>query len=114
MASKGKGAAAQAPRDSWEGSLVTEEEICRLQRMRRIPPTAQVECRALGDKLVPAPWQGKFVVFAAHFSHGFGLPVSPFFHSFLDFFALQPHHLGANVVLVLSCFVSFCEGYAGL
>jgi hypothetical protein len=94
--------------------LVTEEEILYLQQMRRIPPVAQVECRALGDELAPAPLQGEFVIFAAHFSHGFGLPVSPFFRSFLDFFMLQPHHLGVNAVLVLSCFVSFCEGYTGL
>jgi hypothetical protein len=40
--------------------------------------------------------------------------VSPFLRTFFDFFALQPHHLGANTVLALSCFVLFCECYAGL
>jgi hypothetical protein len=38
MASKGKGTAAQVPHGSWEGCTVTEEEIRRLQRTRRIPP----------------------------------------------------------------------------
>jgi hypothetical protein len=91
-----------------------EEEIHRLQRTRRIPPAAQVECCVPGDELVPSPWQGEFVIFAAHFSCSFGLPVSLFFCTFLDFFALQPHHVGAYMVFVLSCFVSFCEGYASL
>lgn len=38
-------------------------------------------------------------MFYSYFSHGFGLPVSLFFLSFLDFFGLRPHHVGANTVL---------------
>lgn len=43
-----------------------------------------MEYRALGDELVPVPRQGEFIVFAAHFSRGFGLPMSPFFRAFVD------------------------------
>ncbi|KAK1649107.1 hypothetical protein QYE76_066912 [Lolium multiflorum] len=58
--------------------------------------------------------QGERVVFISHFERGFGLPASPFFCAFLDFFGLQPHHLPANACVTLSCYVAFCEGYASL
>jgi hypothetical protein len=93
---------------------VGEEDILRLRRQRQIPPSTQVECRAPGDKVEPDPPPGEVMVFYAHFARGFGLPVSPIFHAFCEFFGLQPHHLGANAVLGLSSFVSFCEGYAGV
>ena len=49
-----------------------------------------------------------------HFARGFGLPVSQFFHNFLDHFQMQPHHLGANVVMLLSAFVTLCESYLSM
>ncbi|KAM0898012.1 hypothetical protein ACQ4PT_022202 [Festuca glaucescens] len=54
------------------------------------------------------------VVFTAHFDRRFGLPASSFFRGFLEFFGLQPHHLPANAFVTLSCYVAFCEGYAGV
>ncbi|KAK1604715.1 hypothetical protein QYE76_028388 [Lolium multiflorum] len=45
---------------------------------------------------------------------GLGLPASHFFRRFLDFFGLPPHHLPANACILLSCYVAFMEGYAGL
>jgi hypothetical protein len=27
---------------------------------------------------------------------------------------LQPHHLPANAVMILSAFAAFCEGFAGI
>jgi len=106
--------AAPVPRGSWEGSTVTEEEIGRLQRTRQIPAAAQVACRAPEGELAPAPREGEHVVFSTHFAHGFGLPVSPFLRRFFTYFGLQPHHLGANAILLLSCFVTFCEAYLGI
>jgi hypothetical protein len=63
---------------------------------------------------VPVPEPGEIVVFTAHFIRGFGLPSSSFFRSFLDRYELQPHHLPANAVFLLSSFVAFCEGFVGL
>ena len=54
------------------------------------------------------------MVFRSHFLRGFGLPVSAFFHSWLDFYQLQPHHLTPNAVVLLSAFVTLCEGYLGV
>jgi hypothetical protein len=73
-----------------------------------------VELRLPGDEIVPEPRAGEVVIFESHFERGFGLPASPFMRSFFEFFELQPHHLGANAVMVLSAFVTFCEGYLGV
>jgi hypothetical protein len=63
---------------------------------------------------MPAPGPGERVVFIAHFERGFGLPVSDFFRDFLDTYGLQPHHIPANAVMILSAFAAFCKGYAGI
>ncbi|KAK1669887.1 hypothetical protein QYE76_058046 [Lolium multiflorum] len=89
-----------------------EDDIERLVRLRRIP--AEVITRAPGDELEPVPNPGERVVFGAHFDRGFGLPASNFFRQFLNYFGLQPHHLPANACILLSCYVAFMEGYAGL
>jgi hypothetical protein len=63
---------------------------------------------------VPAPEAGERVVFISHFERGFALPASDFFRDFLDTYGLQPHHLPANAVMILSAFAAFYEGYAGI
>ncbi|KAK1628388.1 hypothetical protein QYE76_002703 [Lolium multiflorum] len=100
------------PSGSWEGSFITNEDIARLVRLRRIPP--QVITRAPGTEVEPQLEPGERVVFGAHFDRGLGLPASPFFRHFLDFFGLQLHHLPANAFVTLRCYVAFMEGYAGL
>jgi hypothetical protein len=35
-------------------------------------------------------------------------------HQFLDHFHLQPHHIGANMMMVLSAFATLCEAYLGI
>ena len=86
--------------------------MLRLRRSRKIP--ANINFRIPRDEVSPAPEDGERVVFLAHFERGFGLPVSTFFRSFLDFYHLQPHHLGANAIMLLSAFVTLCEGYLGV
>ncbi|KAK1678362.1 hypothetical protein QYE76_039210 [Lolium multiflorum] len=89
-----------------------EDDIERLVRLRRI--SSEVITRVPGDEVEPRPNPGERVVFGAHFDRGLGLPASHFFRRFLDFFGLQPHHLPANACVLLSCYVAFMEGYAGL
>ena len=38
------------------------------------------------------------------------MPASNFFRSFLEFYGLQLHHLTPNMVVLLSAFVTLCEG----
>ncbi|KAK1646402.1 hypothetical protein QYE76_064207 [Lolium multiflorum] len=99
-------------RGAWMGSSVSEYEIDWLYRSRRIPEG--VSCRIPGDEIEPVPNPGERVVFLAHFKRGFGLPVSSFFRSFLDFYKLQPHHLPGNAIFYLSCYVTFMEAYIGI
>jgi hypothetical protein len=89
-----------------------DDDIARLVRLRRIPQ--EVITRTPGEENEPTPEPGERVVFGAHFDRGLGLPASRFFRQFLDFFGLQPHHLPANACVLLSCYVAFMEGYAGL
>ncbi|KAK1618865.1 hypothetical protein QYE76_024382 [Lolium multiflorum] len=94
------------------GSNVTEYEIDWLYRSRRIP--AGVTCRIPDDEIEPDPEPDEYVVFLAHFERGFGLPASPFFREFLDFYKLQPHHLPGNAIFYLSCYATFMEAYIGI
>ena len=54
------------------------------------------------------------MIFYSHCLRDVGLPASGFFHAFLDFYQLQPHHLTPNTVVLLSAFVSLCEGFLGV
>jgi hypothetical protein len=80
--------------------------------MRRV--LAGVACRLPTGEIVPAPESSERVVFISHFERGFGLPASDFFRDLLDTYDLQPHHLPANVVMILSAFAAFCEGFADI
>jgi len=99
-------------RGSWDGSTVTAADIDRLRHSRKIP--LEIICRLPGDEIAPKPQSGEYVVFTSHFDRGFGLPISIFFRQFLDRFEIQPHHLPANAIVVISAFVTFCEAYLGL
>jgi hypothetical protein len=96
----------------WEGSEVTPADISWITTTRRVPEG--VACRLPAGEAVPASEPGERVVFIAHFERGLGLPASDFFRDFLDTYGLQPHHILANAVMILSAFATFCEGYAGI
>jgi hypothetical protein len=108
----GDDGAAGNQRGAWKGSNVSEFQILMLRRARKFP--RDLNFRVPGEELAPTPRPGERVVFRAHFERGFGLPVSKFFRDLLDFYGLQPHHLGANAMMLLSAFVTLCEGYLGV
>lgn len=91
-----------------------EDDIQYLCDTKRLPPTEVVVARAPNAKRIPEPREGEYVVFYTHFARGFGLPASLCFHAFLEFFGLQRHDLGSNVVLQLAGFTMLCEGYLGV
>jgi hypothetical protein len=99
-------------RGAWEGSDVTSTDIEWLRLSRRIP--LEVECRLPAEELAPITRPGEFVVFVAHFERGFGLPASTFTRNLMNRFGLQPHHLPANAIMIISAFATFCEAYLGL
>ena len=102
------------PSGSWMGSNVTSEDITQLRATRRLPRETDVGVRLPRGEQRPRPEGQERVVFLTHFERGFGLPASTFFRAFLEFFGLQPHHLGAGAIVQLSGFVTLCEGYLGV
>ncbi len=102
----------------WDGSIVHDDHVDFLRDTRRLPNADKVEVRlAPAKEISPRPQEaqeGERVVFRSYFLRGFGLPVSAFFRSWLEFYQLQPHHLTPNAVVLLSAFVTLCEGYLGV
>ena len=100
---------------SWDGSNIHEDHVEFLRQTRRLPGENYVRVRrAPVREISPAPEEGERVIFRSHFLRGLGLPASAFFRSFLEFYQLQPHHLTPNTVVLLSAFVSLCEGFLGV
>jgi hypothetical protein len=99
-------------RSNWSGSDADTQDIIWLNRSHRITPGTI--SRPPGKEIFPITQPGERVVFLSHFKRGFGLPLSDFASDFFDHFDLQPHHLTANAIMTLSCFVTFYEAYLGL
>jgi hypothetical protein len=103
----------KTPRAAWAGSLITQSDIDRLRRSRRIPDGVETRVPPEGE-IQPNAQEGEYVVFAAHFDRGFALPLSPFATRFFRDYQLQPHHLPPNAITTLSAYVTFCEAYVGI
>ena len=98
----------------WDGSNVHEDHLTFLRQTRRQPRETHVKvCVPPEAEISPAPEDGEHVIFRSHFLRGFGLPGSSFFHSFLTFYKVQPHHLTPNTVVLLAAFLTLCDGYLG-
>ena len=97
------------------GSCVDGPELGRLRRRRFLGSKEEVGTRAPGpDGIAPDPRENEFMVLSSHLARGLGLPASPFFQQSLRFYGLQPHHLGANSITQLACFITLCEAYLGI
>ena len=100
---------------AWDGSNVHEDHVAFLCQTRCLPDANLVRVRLAPEtEISPAPEEGERVVFRSHCLRGLGLPASGFFRSFLEFYGLQSHHLTPNTVVLLSAFVTLCEGFLGV
>ena len=85
--------------DDWKGSVVTPELIADLRQEGVLGTEENIQVRLPPvDEIRPAPRHGESVLFIEHLEGGLALPVSLFFRQFLEYFELQPHHLGANSI----------------
>ncbi|KAK1642893.1 hypothetical protein QYE76_060698 [Lolium multiflorum] len=66
------------------------------------------------DSDVPKPEAGEIVMTKAWVERGLSLPCSEFFLSILNTYGLQPHNICPNSYLLLSNFVTLCEGHLGI
>ena len=92
------------------GSTITNDDITYLRSSRCLPREMDVAVRLPRGEQRPQPEGQERVVFLTHFECGFGLPARTFFRAFLEFFGLQPHHVGAGAIVQLSGFMTLCEG----
>ena len=99
----------------WAGSNVHEDHIDFLRKTRRLSGKDYVRVRlVLEREISPSSEKGERVIFCSHCLCGVGLPASGFFRLFLEFYHLQPHHPTPNTVVLLSAFVTLCEGFLGI
>ncbi|KAK1600866.1 hypothetical protein QYE76_017953 [Lolium multiflorum] len=66
------------------------------------------------DSVVPKLETGEVVMTKAWVERGLSLPCSEFFLSILNTYGLQPHNICPNSYLLLSNFVTLCEGHLGI
>ena len=100
---------------AWMGSTMDGAELRRLRRRGFLDSKEEVLTRAPGtDEVSPDLAADEVVVFSSHLTRGLGLPPSPLFQQFLSFYDFQPHHLGANSITQIACFVTLCEMYLGI
>jgi hypothetical protein len=66
------------------------------------------------DSTAPAPEPHERVLTKAWIERGLSLPLSEFFLEVLHTYGLQPHNICPNSYLLLSNFVTLCEGHLGV
>jgi hypothetical protein len=66
------------------------------------------------DSDIPKPDTDERVMTKAWVESGLSLPCSEFFLSVLNTYGLQPHNICPNSYLLLSNFVTLCEGHLGI
>ncbi|KAK1652939.1 hypothetical protein QYE76_070744 [Lolium multiflorum] len=66
------------------------------------------------DSVFPKPEAGEIVMTKAWVERRLSLPCSEFFLSILNTYGLQPHNICPNSYLLLSNFVTLCEGHLGI
>ncbi|KAM0925344.1 hypothetical protein ACQ4PT_004266 [Festuca glaucescens] len=90
---------------------VTEFELKALQEEGLIAPGSY---RLTKDSSTPTPEANERVFTKAWVERGLSLPPSEFFLEVLNTYGLQPHNICPNAYLLLSNFVTLCEGHLGV
>lgn len=111
---EGQEVAGGLPKGSFLPSIVTEADLKILEKEGLIPPKKVCPWRAATGDDTPAPSPEERVMLTSHIYRGLSLPPSDFFTEVLDYYGLQPHNLGPNSILAVSCFKALFEGYLGI
>lgn len=102
------------PKGSFLPSIVSEAELKIMEKEGLIPSRKVCAWRAAAGDDTPAPTPEERVVLTSHVYRGLSLPPSDFLTEVLDYYGLQPHNLGPNSILAVSCFKALFEGYLGI
>jgi hypothetical protein len=77
----------------WTALDVTQEHLQNLGSQGYMMTAELAICRVPEDPAFPVPVGGYVVACAAFYEWGFGVPSHQFFHSLLQFYSLELHHL---------------------
>jgi hypothetical protein len=94
--------------------VVSESDLLRLVDVGVLPPKELYSWWICRGVTVPTKDTHESVVYVPFLICGLALPISPFFHSILDFYNLNLTHLNPNSILQMSIFVNLCEAYLGI
>ncbi|KAK1662584.1 hypothetical protein QYE76_050743 [Lolium multiflorum] len=100
----------EGERGQWWPCETTDMELRELQNEGMI----SAHWSFIRDTVVPKPGAGEVVMTKAWVERGLSLPCSEFFLSILTTYGLQPHNIYPNSYLLLSNFVTLCEGHLGI
>jgi hypothetical protein len=100
----------EGERGQWWPCETTDVELRELQNEGMI----STHWSFTRDSDVPKPEAGEIVMTKAWVERGLSLPCSEFFLSILNTYGLQPHNICPNSYLLLSNFVTLCEGHLGI
>ncbi|KAK1604519.1 hypothetical protein QYE76_028192 [Lolium multiflorum] len=100
----------EGERGQWWPCATTDVELRELQNEGMISS----HWSFTRDSDAPKPEAGEIVMTKAWVERGLSLPCSEFFLSVLNTYGLQPHNICPNSYLLLSNFVTLCEGHLGI
>ncbi|KAK1625995.1 hypothetical protein QYE76_000310 [Lolium multiflorum] len=100
----------EGERGQWWPCATTDVELRELQNEGMI----STHWSFTRDSDAPKPEAGEIVMTKAWVERGLSLPCSEFFLSVLNTYGLQPHNICPNSYLLLSNFVTLCEGHLGI
>ncbi|XP_071678264.1 uncharacterized protein [Lolium perenne] len=100
----------EGERGQWWPCATTDVELRELQNEGMI----STHWSFVRDSDAPKPEAGEVVMTKAWVERGLSLPCSEFFLSILNTYGLQPHNICPNSYLLLSNFVTLCEGHLGI
>ena len=100
----------EGEKGQWWPCEVKDSDLRELQEEGMISP----HWSFMKDSVIPKPDPDERVLTKAWVERGLSLPCSEFFLSVLTTYGLQPHNICPNSYLLLSNFVTLCEGHLGI
>ncbi|KAK1610111.1 hypothetical protein QYE76_033784, partial [Lolium multiflorum] len=100
----------EGEKGQWWPCEIKDSELRDLQSEGMISPNWSF----MIDSVTPKPEPDECVLTKAWIERGLSLPCSEFFLSVLSTYGLQPHNICPNSYLLLSNFVTLCEGHLGI
>jgi hypothetical protein len=96
----------------WVPSLFEESDLKKAKKEGFLPEAAPIIFP--GNKRIPKPPSGYWVMFLAFLLRGLSLPAHEFLCGLLFVYGMQLHQLTPNSLLHIACFITLCESFLGI